>query len=38
MQKARLAVPFGYTLKQKIDMWNIMVTRFFRKYAYNRLK
>ena len=32
----KLELPF-YTLKERIDMWNISPTKFFRKYIYQRL-
>lgn len=36
MQDSRLELAFSSTVKEKVDMWNISCTKFFRRYCYNR--
>ena len=36
-QDSSAELPFGQTLKVKVDMWNIQATKFFRRYVYDRL-
>ena len=37
MIDSRLEIPFLYGLREKMDMWNIQGTKFFRTYVYNRV-
>ncbi len=36
MMDPKLEIPFLYSVRDRINMWNIQGTKFFRMYVYNR--